>query len=179
MQRKGFPDPGISGGFSRVGNEFDVRCSAGQQITEDHMPERTKNWLQGQDSNLRSHGYEPRGMTSSLPCSNLSPYHPGLSGALAACCNMRVGDPAIVPYLQQASRLGGESRGPSQSGRGVRHTSKSTPSCGLLSTDRARNALWPVGAFWPMNRKPKHGTLESAGGKIAATRQCRRAWHPG
>lgn len=27
-----------------------------------------ENWLQGQDSNLRFRGYEPRGMAASLPC---------------------------------------------------------------------------------------------------------------
>lgn len=32
------------------------------------MRDEGKNWLQGQDLNLRSRGYEPRGMSSSLPC---------------------------------------------------------------------------------------------------------------
>lgn len=30
------------------------------------------NWLQGLDLNQRSRGYEPRGMSSSLPCETLS-----------------------------------------------------------------------------------------------------------
>lgn len=32
------------------------------------LPGKRRDWLQRQDSNLRHHGYEPRGMTASLRC---------------------------------------------------------------------------------------------------------------
>lgn len=79
-------------------------------MKSDAAEPHSRYWLQGQDLNLRSRGYEPRGITPSPPCLKLFPCHSGLSELLAACCGARAGGPAIVAKLPNHPRLGGERR---------------------------------------------------------------------
>lgn len=102
------------------------------------MPGRNTNWLQGQDSNLRYRGYEPRGLDRTCPP-----------------CEKK------ARRTVKVRQSGASWRGNKQSrawGKG---------SCGLLGRSWSRNIRGPGHAIGPILREPQHRLFERAGVQIA------------
>lgn len=94
------------------------------------MPGRNTNWLQGQDSNLRYRGYEPRGLDRTCPP-----------------CEKK------ARRTQRVRQPGASWRGEEGQYRAGR------TSCSLLGTNRPRDTRRPSHAFRPILGKPRNNLV--------------------
>jgi hypothetical protein len=163
-RKKAFPAPGNPAGFSRSGKWMEMRVSA-HQITADRAPRQGEKPMQTQQKPRKEK--RPRREAGTKRRSPRPHNQPSFSGSAGKRC---AGGWAPPP-----ARFREDGRRISPRKGNEAH------SFGSLGNSRhgTRDATRPLDTFWPIHRKPEHGTLESHSSEVATIANLPKAFAAG